>query len=431
MAATLRWTNWAGNQTSQPRRWLRVESAKEVSEAVGEARDLEARLRVVGSGHSFTSIAVANDVLVDISALQEVGRVDPVSGEVEVGAGISIADLNAALHKQGRALANMGDIAYQTTAGAISTATHGTGVRLQGLAAQVSALTVVDGRGEIRRLSGDDAFRCAQVSLGTMGVITSVRLKTVPAFVLRAVEQPMVLEEVLEGLGEHVESNDHFEFFWIPHTKWALTKRNNRTDGPPEPMPAGKKWFQKSFLENTAFGALCRVGRIRPEWIPRLATALPSTGSTTYADHSHLIFVSERRVKFLEMEYAIPIENCAEALRRVSSMIESRGFRVSFPVEVRFTAADDIPLSTAFGRTTAYIAVHMYKGMDHAEYFRAVEEIMRSFGGRPHWGKMHFLGAEDLASCYSEWDLFQQVRRKFDPEEIFTNDYTARVLGSR
>ncbi len=431
MATTRKWTNWAGNQVAQPRRWLRVENAEEVSNAVGEALDLEARLRVVGSGHSFTSIAVANDVLVDISAAKAVGRVDPGTGEAEVGAGISIAELNVALHTQGRALANMGDIAYQSIAGAISTATHGTGVRHQGLAAQVCALTMVDGCGEIRRLSGDDAFRCAQVSLGAMGVITSVRLKTVPAFVLRAVEQPMEIEDVLDGLGGHVEANDHFEFFWIPHTRWALTKRNNRTDGPPKPMPAGKKWFQKSFLENTAFGALCRVGRMRPEWIPRLATALPSTGTTTYSDHSHRIFASERRVKFLEMEYAIPIENCAEALRQVRSVIDRRGFRVSFPVEVRFAAADDIPLSTAYGRTTAYIAVHVFTGMNHAEYFRAVEGIMCSFGGRPHWGKMHFLGAEDLASSYAEWDLFDQVRREFDPEEIFANDYTARVLGSR
>ena len=188
-----------------------------------------------------------------------------------------------------------------------------------------------------------------------------------------------------------MDGNDHFEFFWIPHTKWALTKRNNRTDDPVSIPSPFKHWYAKTFMENYAFGAVCRLGRARPNLIPRLATALPSTGQSTIVDESYRIFASQRLVRFVEMEYAIPRAACGEALQRVRRMVDERGHMVSFPVEVRFTAPDDVPLSTASGRPSAYIAVHMYKGTPFEPYFRDVAAIMADYDGRPHWGKMHFL----------------------------------------
>jgi L-gulonolactone oxidase len=182
-------------------------------------------------------------------------------------------------------------------------------------------------------------------------------------------------------------------------------------------------------MENYAFGAVCRLGRARPSLIPRLATALPSTGQSTIVDESHRIFASQRIVKFVEMEYAIPREACGEALQRVRRMIDDRGHMVSFPVEVRFTAPDDIPLSTASGRPSAYIAVHMYKGMPFESYFRDVADIMANYDGRPHWGKMHFLDDQKLSRLYPQWDAFQQARQRIDPMRTFANAYTSKVLG--
>ena len=429
-----KWSNWAGNQQARPRSWTTPNSVLEVRDLVGSAIRDGRRMKVVGSGHSFTATAVADDVLVDLRRLASVGRVERVdggTGEVEVDAGVTIADLNDELARQGWALANLGDIAYQSIAGAISTSTHGTGAALTGIAGQVVALTLVDGRGVERRVTRADGsvFRACAVSVGSLGVITSVRLKVVPAFILSAVEAPMRLDAVLAGLDELVSSNNHFEFFWIPHTRWAITKRNNRTEEPAVPMPRLREWWQKSFLENTAFGAVCRVGRAVPSLIPRLATALPSSGQVSYSNASHKVFASPRRVRFVEMEYAIPREACATALSAVRRMIEDKCLRVSFPVEVRFTAPDDLLLSTAYGRETAYIAVHMYKGTPYDEYFRAVESIMRDHGGRPHWGKMHFLGAEDLALLYPEWETFLKVRSEFDPNGVFVNDYVRRIFG--
>jgi len=427
----VKWKNWAGNQVARPEAVEDPRDEEALAQVVGRAHGQGRALKVVGSGHSFTAAAVADDVLIDLRLLTHVGEVDAKTGEIEVGGGITIAALNEALAAQGRALANLGDIAYQSIAGAISTSTHGTGVRLTGIAGQVVAMTVIDGTGAEQRVvpADGDRFRAAQVGVGALGVITSVRLATVPAFVLAAVEEPMRLDKVLGSLDEHVAANDHFEFFWIPHTGWAMTKRNNRTTHPADPMPRLREWWQKSFLENTAFGALNRVGRAMPSMIPRLATALPSAGRVTYSNSSHKVFASARRVRFVEMEYAIPREACAEAVDRVRRLIDDKGFRVSFPVEVRFTAGDDAFLSTAHGRPSAYIAVHMYKGTPFEDYFRGVEQIMADYAGRPHWGKMHFLDARALAPLYPHWDDFLAVRRHFDPAGTFVNSYVGRVFG--
>jgi FAD/FMN-containing dehydrogenase len=196
-------------------------------------------------------------------------------------------------------------------------------------------------------------------------------------------------------------------------------------------MPRAREWWQKSFLENTAFGAVCALGRAVPSLVPRLATALPGSGEVSYSNVSHKVFASPRRVRFVEMEYALPREACVAALTEVRRMIDAKGLRVSFPVEVRFTAADDLLLSTAQGRDSAYIAVHMYKGTPFDDYFRSVEAIMRSHGGRPHWGKMHFLGAEELAPLYPGWETFLAIRQKFDPTGTFVNDYVRRIFGLR
>jgi L-gulonolactone oxidase len=265
--------------------------------------------------------------------------------------------------------------------------------------------------------------------LGALGLISTVTLKVVPAFNLAVIEEPMRVDDVLQNLDLHVDSNDHFEFFWVPHTGWALTKRNNRNNLLIEPMSKMSHWYSKTLMENYAFGAVCMLGKARPSLIPKLAKALPSSGRNEYSDASHKVFASKRIIKFYEMEYAIPREACAEALNRVRRMVTDSGFFLNFPVEVRFTAPDEIPLSTASNRESAYIAVHIYKGMNYVPYFKEVESIMNSYQGRPHWGKLHFQSAATLASRYPQWDVFQAVRNQVDPQRMFSNQYLETVLG--
>ena len=226
-----------------------------------------------------------------------------------------------------------------------------------------------------------------------------------------------------------MDGNDHFEFFWVPHTGWALTKWNNRTQEPEAPRSRWQELYADYLMSNVAFGALCRVGRLRPSLIPRLSRMIPSSGRVEYTDRSYRVFASPRLVKFYEMEYAIPIEAAKEAFNRVRDCVKRSGMMLTFPVEMRFTAGDDIPLSTASGRDSCYIAVHVYQGTHYQQYFSAVEDIMDEYGGRPHWGKLHFQKAETLADRYPEWEAFQKVRKRMDPNGIFANPYLDLVLG--
>jgi FAD-linked oxidoreductase len=404
----------------------------ELSSLVARASSRGEKVKAVGSGHSFTSAAATDGRMVRLDNLTGISHVDHVKNQVTVGAGTRLSELNTLLDAEGLAMANLGDIAYQTVAGAISTSTHGTGKALTGLAGQVVAMTLVNGHGEILECSGttnSDILDVGRVSVGALGIITEYTLQVVPSFRLRALEQPMKLDEVLENIHELAAAHDHFEFFWIPHTRWALTKRNNRTDDALAPLPRVKGWIDKTFMENYAFGALCRVGRARPSLIPRLATALPSSGSREYVDQSFKIFASPRIVRFYEMEHALPVDAVAPALRDIRSMIERKGYLLNFPIEVRFTKGDDVPLSTAHGRDSAYIAVHVYKGMESEPFFRDVEDILRGYNARPHWGKMHYRDADELSTLYPRWDEFISLRNRLDPQRTFANAYTDTVFG--
>jgi len=426
------WQNWARNQQCRPARVDSPATEDDLVRIVREAAAAGERVKVVGAGHSFTGIALTDGRLVRLDRYQRVLAVDPATNRVTVQAGIPLWKLNEELHARGLAMPNLGDIAYQSVAGAIATATHGTGVKLTGLAGAVVGMRIIDGRGDVIECDAErepEVFHAARVGLGALGIVSTVTLQCVPAFNLRAVESPARVDELLTHLDEHIYNNDHFEFFWVPHTGWALTKWNNRTDEPERPREKWREFRDDILLSNVAFGALCRVGRLRPSLIPRLSRMIPSSGRVEYVERSYRVFASPRMVRFYEMEYAIPIEHAAEALNRVRAFVKQSGLMISFPVEVRFVAADDIPLSTAYGRPTCYIAVHVFQGMQYQQYFEAVEDIMDDYGGRPHWGKLHFQTSETLAPRYAEWERFQAVRRRLDPEGRFTNAYLERALG--
>jgi L-gulono-1,4-lactone dehydrogenase len=426
------WRNWSGLQRCAPSRIERPSTESELSDIVREAASSGERVKVAGSGHSFTGIALTDGRMIDMSRYGDVLSIDSQALTATVQVGTRLSKLNETLEANGLALPNLGDIQYQTLAGAISTGTHGTGIRYHGIASQVAAMRLVAGDGSIVECSPDqepDVFRAARVGLGALGVLSTVTLRCVPSFTLRAVEEPMRLEELLERLDELVNENDHFEFYYVPHTSWCLTKRNNRIEGEAAARPRWREFFDDVLIQNIAFEAICRVGRIAPGAIPRLAKVVAGSGRTDYSDASHRVFTSPRTVRFNEMEYSIPREAAGEAITRVRELVDRSGLRVSFPIEVRFLAGDDIPLSMAHGRESCFIAVHMYVGTPFQQYFEGVESIMNDYEGRPHWGKLHFQTAETLAPRYGEWDAFQEVRSRVDPEGMFANEYLERVLG--
>lgn len=427
------WRNWAGDEGCQPVAIERPGSVAEIAGALERAAVAGQRVRVAGSGHSFTDVACSDGRLLTLERMDRVLDVDRETGRVRVEAGIAINALSAALAAEGLAFENLGDIDVQSVAGAISTATHGTGARLRNISAQVEELELVLADGSTLTCSATsdpDAYLAARVGVGSLGVVAAVTLRCVPAFTLRGVDRPAPLAETLERLDELGAANDHFEFFVFPHCDVALTRTNNRVEEPPRPRSRRRAYMQDVLLTNRAFHAFCLAGRAMPRFIPRLnRTVTRVAGSSVRVDRSDRIFASPRLVRFTEMEYALPREHTAEALRRVLELIERRGFHVPFPIEVRFVAPDDAFLSPAHARDTGYIAVHMFKGMEWEPYFRAVEQVMDEYDGRPHWGKRHFQTAATLAPRYPRWGDWQAVRARLDPQGRFANAYAERVLG--
>ncbi|SEG12318.1 FAD-linked oxidoreductase [Thermomonospora echinospora] len=428
------WRNWAGNQRAVPRRALTPRTTDEVVEAVRTAAEDGLTVRMTGSGHSFTAAAVTDGLLLRPGGLTAVRSVDTASGLVTVEAGLPLHELNRILDEHGLALANMGDIQQQTVAGALQTGTHGTGRDHAGLASQVAALELVLADGSVvtcSRTERPELFDAARVSLGALGVVTAVTWRTVPAFRLHAREEPMRWEEVLDRLDELADANEHFEFYWFPHTEGCLTKRNNRTDRAAAPLPRARHWLDDEFLSNSVFGGLQRLTRRLPAAIgPVNAVSARALGARTYIDTSYKVFTSPRRVRFKEQEYAIPREELVPTLRELRALFDRRDWRISFPIEVRLLPPEDAWLSMAHDRPSAFIAVHVYNRNPHEDYFTGVEELMTSVGGRPHWGKLHTRDAAYLEKVYPRLGAFRALRDELDPRRRFANRYTRQVFGS-
>ena len=427
------WNTWADTHQARPRRTATPNSTEEVAAAVRSAAADDLRVRMVGSGHSFTDVAVTDGLLLAPTSLTGVRSIDPVAGTATVEAGLPLCDFNDVLAAHGVALANMGDIAVQTVSGAVQTGTHGTGRDAGGLADQVVGLELVLADGSVVECSAErdpDLFHSARVGLGAFGVVTALTFAVRPAFLLHAREEPMPLDEVLERLPELRARNDHFEFFWFPHTGNTNTKRNNITPGPAAPLSAFKSWLDDDFLSNTLFDRVNRLCRRFPAMVPKVnQISSRALSARTYTDVSHKVFASVRDVRVVEMEYAIPAEHAADVLREARSILDRGDHRVSFPVEVRFAPADDVWLSTAYERETAYVAVHMYKGTPYEAYFADLEAVFTSVGGRPHWGKLHTRDHTYLEGVYPRLNDALAVRERVDPHHRFGNAYLDRVFG--
>ncbi|NMO89843.1 D-arabinono-1,4-lactone oxidase [Actinomycetospora sp. TBRC 11914] len=428
------WTNWAANQRTAPARTVTAKDTDDVVATVKAAARDGLRVKATGSGHSFTGIGVPDGIALATPSSPELLAV--AGDRVTVPAGMTIRTLNALLAEHGRALPNLGDIDAQTIAGAVATGTHGTGARHQGIAAGIRGLEMVLADGSVVTATATEhpeLFRHGRVGLGALGVVTAVELETVPAFALHARESARPLGEVLESFDELAAAHDHVEFYWFPHTDVAATKINDRvSDEAPGPARGRvAEWVGDELLGNGGFAAVCRLGAAVPRAVPALNRVMAARmANAEYVDRSYRVFTSPRRVRFLEMEYAVPRDALPEAFAGLRAAAARHAADVTFPVEVRVAGADDVPLSTASGRDSAYLAVHVYRGRPHEAYFAAVESVMTALGGRPHWGKLHTRTAAQLAASYPEFGAFVALRDRLDPAGLFHNAHLERILGA-
>lgn len=427
-----RWQNWSGAVQFTPAQVHTPSTLDQIVTIVKKCAAEGVKLRVVGAGHSFTPLVQTDGVLLSLDNYSGLEAIDREACTAKVKAGTRIKALGDLLFEHGLAMENLGDIDVQTIAGAISTGTHGTGVNYGSISTQVIGLTLVTADGSVVECSETQnraLFKAAQVSLGALGVIVSVTLRAMPAYTLRLENCRTTLEKCLANLDDYKRNHRHFEFYWIPHTDAVQTRCTDLTDETPKSKSLVRR-FNEYAIENGALWLFSAFNRQFPAASARVSKMMANfIGESWDVNHAHKVFASVRLVKFQEMEYNLPAENFAAALTEIDATIKREKHRVHFPVECRFVHSDDIPLSPANGRESAYIAVHMFKGMEYRRYFDALEPIFLKYGGRPHWGKMHTQTAASLQPRYPQWADFQAARDQLDPNRLFTTPYLAALLG--
>jgi len=426
------WKNWSGYVECARTPVLAPDSDAQLAQVLADAARDGKPVRVAGAGHSFSPLVASEGVIVSLDKLQGVVDVDTATKVARVRAGTRLYALGAALAQRGLAMENLGDINVQSIAGATSTGTHGTGVDFGNLATQIAALKFVtaDGREIVATPDENpDLFAGGRVALGSLGVLTEISLRLVPAFRLKLERGKMDLEDCLAQADALVAANRQFEFYWLPHTESVLTKKWNVTDAPVDEMGFGR-WVSDVLLENTAFGALCRLGKAAPSMCPSLSRFCAGMLShSEQVDASWSMLSTVRSVRFNEMEWSVPAARGADALREIKALIARREFPLMFPLEYRWVKGDDIWLSPNHGRDSVHISVHQYVGMPFERYFDAVQAICLNHGGRPHWGKVHSLKAAQLSRLYPRWDEFLALRERMDPGGRFLTPYLRGLFG--
>lgn len=435
---TNQWRNWSGHVSERSQLTAGPKSETAVRSLIIGAAGSGLQVKSVGAGHSFNDIASTEGLRMHLDDYRGLVSVNPETQVATFRAGTRLRELPALLRPHGLALANQGDVDQQSIAGAISTGTHGTGLAFGGLASMVRSLRMVVASGEVVYCDErfhTDLFEFGRIGLGALGVIVEVGIQCVPAFHLEARGTAEPVDVVFETFARRARENDHVEFFWFPHADQAYVKTNRRIPAGEAPtgMPAQQrlsKFVDGELMQNWAHGLVANLGSVAPRIVPSVNQVSPSLmGLRQYTDEAHQVFVSSRKVRFNEMEYAIPFEDAAAVMREIRRVIDAHDWRISFPLEVRAAAADEVPLSTAYGRESAYIAVHRFVRESYFEYFGAVEEVLQAAGGRPHWGKLHTMRARDFQRVYPRFDEFVALRDRVDPDRVFGNHYLERVLG--
>ncbi len=426
------WQNWGGNVKARPSKFKKPKTIEKLRSHLSKAAKKGQVARVVGSGHSWTRLCKTDDLLLSLDNLAGIESINKESGIVSVYAGTKLKDFNAALFENGLAMENLGDIDVQSLAGAISTGTHGTGISFGNLGTQVTELTLMKADGEILVCSeteNHDIFKAAQVSLGALGVILKYKVKCLPAYKLHFIEKKESVEDCLDNLYEHIYSNRNFEFYWFPYTDVTQLKISNTTEQEVKDNSMVNYVVNDVLLENVLFGGMARMAKyvsMANKAVAKISGAAVSEGEKV--NWSHKVYATPRWVKFNEMEYNIPLANFKEAFLEIKSVFEDKQFKVHFPTENRFVKGDDIYLSPAYQRDSAYIAAHVFKGKEYRSYFDTLSAIFKNHQGRPHWGKMHFLSGEELRELYPKWDDFQQIRTMLDPQGMFLNPYLRKLF---
>lgn len=427
--------NWSGTVDFDPSAYVRVRTEGEIIHHLARATAHGMNVRAIGAGHSFMPLAQASGIQMSLDGHRGLVHVDPVSGDVTVRGGTRLWELGPMLAAHGRALAVMGDIDRQSIAGAISTGTHGTGAAYPGFSGLVTGLRIALASGDVVWADADHnprLFEAARLGLGAFGIITQVRIQTVPLYRMHRREYTAEMSRAVEGLDELMRAHDHAELFWVPGANRCVVRTLNHLPLETAPMGPGRlrSALGKEVLGNGGFALANRVARAVPrsqQVLGRTITALMP--SPVAVGDPHRIFAESRRVRFRETEMSIPAHRWGEAFEALSAALSRLGSHIVFPLEVRRVRRDDVWLSGAYERDALYIAAHIPVAEKSDVFLDTVHDVLAGLDGRPHWGKLHHFGVREVAERYPRFEDVREVRDDVDPGRLFTNDTIERVLG--
>lgn len=429
------WQNWAGRIRCAPRQMVTIASEDDAVRLMASNPALP--IRMAGSGHSFTPLADSEGTLVRLAPNAHVFSVDREKGLATIWAGTPVWALGPLLHPHGLALANQGDIDRQTIAGATATGTHGTGVALGSLSTMIRGVTLVTPAGEVKNCSLEhepELFQAARLSLGSIGIITRLTLALIPSYRLTENGWLEDADKALAGIDAAARKHRHYEFFWFPYAKKVVAKSLDPAPADTSPAKTAEQMHARGLVSNID-EKIFRLGCRLTKWVPPIGPSLHGIFTSgfkgsTRTRWSFEIFASPRTVRFNEMEYAVPAERGAACLEAIVRTIRDRRIRTAFPIEMRLVAADDLWISPFNGRAAMTLSVHQWAKDDERTLFKACEDIFLAHGGRPHWGKMHNLKADDFARLYPDWARFAAVRSRVDPEGRLLNHHLAAIFGA-
>lgn len=423
-AETPAWQNWSGNQKAKPANVFYPASEEELVQVMKTAKG---PIRAFGGSHSFSGLVPSQGSLVSLEQMTGLVGHNPALQQATLTGGTRIAVAGELLASIGQGLQNEPDINMQSLAGAISTATHGTGTTLKCLSGYVTQLKLVLADGSVVVCSQDkdrELFEAARVGMGCIGIISEITLQNRAAYKLAETTKVMDLPDAYAYIEAHRNKDRHIEFFAFPHGGKAIVMQMNITTEADTPS------VESTFDENELLRFAADTVRIAPfskTLVQKLVGGFVSEERRVAP--SHRMFPNVRTVQFNEMEYTVPAEQGLACLQEMVEIIRAKDINVFFPIEFRYTAADDTWLSMFSQRAGASISVHQYHRQDYRELFDAVEPVLRKYAGRPHWGKLHSLGARELRALYPQWDAFLAVRQRVDPQGRLLNPYMRTLLG--
>lgn len=421
--------NWAGNQTSVSASYLQPETETELTAAIARSK----KVRLVGTGHSWSDICLTADTLINLDRYCKVLLLDTNNLQITVQGGIKLWQLNEYLNNHGLALKNLGSIAGQSIAGAISTGTHGTGINYQILASQIEAFKLIKPDGStiyIHSKKDSELFNLTVVSLGALGVVSEITLNVVPAYQLRDQTYIAPLHEVIDNLDILVNQTDHFKLWWFPHTTKAVVYRYSRTQQPANDSRL-RQWLMDEFLSVTVYRLLLKLGNTNREWRKNINRILVKNfiQPLDRIEKSYRVFNVPEPPVHREVEWAFDVKVAKELLREYTSFINASNHRINFIQEIRFTKSDNYALSPCYGRDTIWLGAYNADNFGWKELMSDFEELAVKYNGRPHWGKEFGISAEYLKEQYPMLTAFNNIRVQFDPTGKLENEFVCRTFS--